>query len=190
MLFKRTNLPISFELSVFFERKKTATQIVRTRHALSLQFLYKKTYIRPMKDLSTFPVIISQTIPWGDMDAYQHVNNIMYFRYFESSRMAYFERLKLLRARTPEVDVGPILAHTSCSFIKPVVYPDTVKVGCKISKIGNTSFVMEHAIMSPKLGLVAKGEGVVVYFDFNKNHKIPVPEELRKRIEEIEGRKF
>lgn len=152
--------------------------------------LHKKTYIHPMNDLSTFPVIISQHIAWGDMDAYQHVNNVMYFRYFESSRMAYFTKMGFVRTRTEESDVGPILAHTACTFIKALVHPDRVEVGCKIAKIGNTSFVMEHAIISPKLGLVAKGEGVVVCFDFNKNHKIPVPDGLRKRIEEIEGRKF
>ena len=143
-----------------------------------------------MNDLSTFPVIIKQVIAWGDMDAYQHVNNAIYFRYFESSRMAYFTKMGFIRARATDLDVGPILAHTACTFLKPLVHPDTVEVGCKIAKIGNTSFVMEHAIISPKLGLVAKGEGVVVCFDFNKNHKIPVPDELRKRIEEIEGRKF
>ncbi len=143
-----------------------------------------------MNDLSTFPVIINQVIAWGDMDAYQHVNNTMYFRYFESSRMAYFTKMGFIRTRTADLDVGPILAHTACTFIKALEHPDTVEVGCKITKIGNTSFVMEHAIISPKLGLVAKGEGVVVCFDFNKNHKITVPEELRKRIEEIEGRQF
>jgi len=114
----------------------------------------------------------------------------MYFKYFESSRIAYFDRLGFMRARTPELDIGPILAHTACTFIKALEYPDTVEVGCKIAKIGNTSFIMEHAIISPKLGLVAKGEGIGVCFDFNKNHKIPVPDELRKRIEEVEGRKL
>ena len=143
-----------------------------------------------MNNLSTFPVIIKQTIAWGDMDAYQHVNNVMYFRYFESARLAYFREMGFKRTYDARSDTGPILAHTSCSFLQPLVYPDTVEVGCKVSKIGNTSFVLEHEIWSPKLGLAASGEGVVVCYDFKNKHKIPVPDELRKRIEEMEGRRF
>ena len=143
-----------------------------------------------MNKLSTFPVIIQQTVAWGDMDAYQHVNNVMYFRYFESARLAYFREMGFRRTHDAHSDTGPILAHTACSFLQPLVYPDTVEIGCKVTKIGNTSFVLQHEIWSPTLGLAASGEGVVVCYDFKNKHKIPVPDELRRRIEAIEGRKF
>jgi acyl-CoA thioester hydrolase len=42
-----------------------------------------------------YPVVIEIPIAWGEMDAFQHVNNIFYFRYFESARIAYFGRLKM-----------------------------------------------------------------------------------------------
>lgn len=133
---------------------------------------------------------IEQPIAWGDMDAYMHVNNVMYFRYFESARIAYFSQIEFSRQRTTQVDIGPILAHTSCNFIQPLIYPDTVEIGAKVNKIGTTSIVMEHAIISPKLGLVATGESVVVCFDFIKNHKTPIPSELRKTIESLEQKQF
>lgn len=140
--------------------------------------------------MTDFPIIIRQPVAWGDMDAYLHVNNVMYFRYFESSRIEYFRRVKFSRQRETTRDIGPILAHTSCNFILSLVYPDTVEVGVRIAKIGTTSFTMEHAIISPKLGLVATGEAVVVCFDFIKNHKIPVPVDLRAAIEGLENKKF
>lgn len=133
---------------------------------------------------------IEQPIAWGDMDAYMHVNNVMYFRYFESARIAYFSQIEFSRQRTTQVDIGPILAHTSCNFIQPLIYPDTVEIGAKVNKIGTTSIVMEHAIISPKLGLVATGESVVVCFDFIKNHKTPIPSKLRKTIESLEQKQF
>ncbi len=140
-----------------------------------------------MKD---FPVIVRQPIAWGDMDAYNHVNNVMYFRYFESSRIAYFYKINFFRDDEKREDTGPILAHTSCNFILPLVYPDAIEIGVRIVKIGRTSFTMEHAISSPKLGLVARGESVVVCFDFIKNHKIPIPADLRQAIEILENKKF
>jgi len=143
-----------------------------------------------MKDLSAFSVMVKQPIAWGDMDAYIHVNNVMYFRYFESARIAYFSQIEFNRQRTTQMDIGPILAHTSCNFIQPLTYPDTIEIGAKVIKIGTTSLIMEHAIISPKLGLVATGESVVVCFDFIKNHKTPISPNLKKTIELFEQRQF
>ena len=42
--------------------------------------------------LTDYPIVITQEVIWADMDAYRHVNNAVYFRYFESARMAYFEK--------------------------------------------------------------------------------------------------
>ena len=43
--------------------------------------------------LAGFPVIVEQAVVWGDMDSYSHVNNVVYFRYFENARLEYFRRL-------------------------------------------------------------------------------------------------
>ena len=65
--------------------------------------------------LNHCPVIIETPVAWGQMDAFRHLNNTAYFRFFESGRIAYFERLNLLEYME-NTGVGPILAATSCSL--------------------------------------------------------------------------
>ena len=91
--------------------------------------------------LAEFPVIIEIPVAWGEMDAFQHVNNIVYFRYFESGRIAYLERTGLMAAMT-EHGVGPILASASCKFKFPLTYPDRVLVGVRVGDIGADRFAM------------------------------------------------
>jgi acyl-CoA thioester hydrolase len=121
------------------------------------------------------------------MDAFGHVNNIIYFRYFESARIAYFEKLGM-----PEFikldPVGPILAETSCRFRAPLSYPDTVSIGARVTSVSEDRFVMSYAVFSHKLErLAAEGEGVIVCYDYRQNSKAPFPHNLRQRIAEIEG---
>jgi len=137
--------------------------------------------------LAGYPVVVEVPVAWGEMDAFGHVNNIVYFRYFETARIAYFERLDVpeFLARDP---VGPILAETSCRFRAALSYPDTVWVGARVESVGEDRFVMRYAVLSRRLGrLAAEGEGILVCFDYRQNKKAPVPERLRGRIAEIEA---
>lgn len=66
-----------------------------------------------MKELlDDYPVIVDFPIAWGDMDAFQHVNNIMYFKYFESARISYFERIDLIKVMN-ETGIGPHIGFHS-----------------------------------------------------------------------------
>ncbi|NPV04151.1 MAG: acyl-CoA thioesterase [Syntrophaceae bacterium] len=137
--------------------------------------------------LARYPVVVEVPVAWGEMDAFGHVNNIVYFRYFETARIAYFERLDVpeFLARDP---VGPILAETACRFRAALSYPDTVSVGARVESVGEDRFVMRYAVLSHRLGrLAAEGEGTLVCFDYRQNKKAPVPERLRGRIAEIEA---
>ena len=89
---------------------------------------------------------VSVTIPvqWGDMDAPGHVNNARFLRWFESARIVMFERIGVRTSGT--IGVGPILATTTCDFLVPVVFPATVEVGVRVSKIGETSLTMEYEV--------------------------------------------
>jgi acyl-CoA thioester hydrolase len=136
--------------------------------------------------LAGFPVVIELPVVWGEMDSYGHVNNVVYIRYLESGRVEYMRRLDWLRLQR-ETGVGPILAAISCRFRKALVYPDTVDVGTRITSIGDDRVTMEHRIVSRSLGVVAaEGQGTVVSFDYNKQTKAPLPEEIRRRIAELE----
>ncbi|RIK60465.1 acyl-CoA thioesterase [candidate division KSB1 bacterium] len=140
--------------------------------------------------LENYPVIIEIPVAWGEMDAFQHVNNIVYFRYFESGRMAYFERIKFSDMKSNN-GVGPILAHTQCRYRKALTYPDTVAVGTRVSEIKEDRFTMEICLVSRKLQKVsAEGTAELVAFNYRENRKAPLPEEIRKNIEALEGRRF
>lgn len=134
-----------------------------------------------------YPVVIETPMAWGEMDAFQHLNNVVYFRYFESARIAYFERLDMMDMMS-NTGIGPILASTSCRFRLPLVYPDKLLLGAKVTNIGEDRFMMSHRVFSTKHQKVAAdGDALVVTFDYRKNKKAPVPDELRKRILDLEG---
>jgi acyl-CoA thioester hydrolase len=140
-----------------------------------------------MSDLiDTFPVVITIPVAWGEMDAFQHVNNVTYFRYFESARMAYYDKLNIkdMMART---GIGPILASTSCIFKASLTYPDTVLVGVKVTKIEADRFMMDHRIVSTKhRKIAAYGNSVIATFNYRENKKATVPEEMKQKIMDIE----
>ena len=137
--------------------------------------------------LKTYPVVIETPVAWGEMDSLQHVNNIVYFRYFESVRIAYFERLGLMDYMD-ETGVGPILAATECQFRIPLTYPDTVSVGARVSEIETDRFVMHYVAVSHQHEkAAAEGEGLIVAYDYRARRKATLPEEIRRRIETLEA---
>jgi len=137
--------------------------------------------------LAHCPVVIEIPVAWGEMDSFQHVNNIVYLRYFESARIAYFERLRLMEFMHL-TGIGPILGSVQCKYKIPLTYPDTVSVGTRISKVEEDRFVMEYFVVSHKhQKIAAEGEGVIVSFNYRENQKTPLPEEIKRRIAELEA---
>lgn len=138
--------------------------------------------------LARWPVSVEVPVAWGDMDAFGHVNNTVYLRWFESARIAYFERVGL-SGRAPQ-GVGPILARATCDYAIPLAYPDAVVVEATVAKLGTTSFTMHYRARSRAHGLqvAAQGEGVVVLVDYARGGKVPLEAALREAIERLEGR--
>lgn len=129
-----------------------------------------------------FPVRVEIPVAWGEMDAFGHVNNVVYFRYFESARIACFAALEYMDLMR-ETGIGPILAETSCRFRLPLEYPDTVTVGARISEIGEDSFLMHYVVVSRRHERVAaEGTGRIVSFDYENKCKAPLQPELRERL--------
>lgn len=127
-------------------------------------------------------VQIEIPVAWGDMDAFGHVNNVVYLRWFESGRIAMFERVAIGH-RDVGGGQGPILARTTCDFLHPTKYPDTVSVITRVTRIGTKSFTMSYEVRSKTLDAVAaKGDGVVVWFDYAAKTTTPIPDELRERL--------
>ncbi len=124
---------------------------------------------------------IDVPVAWGEQDLFGHVNNIVYFRYFESVRMHYLDRIGVLRSHA-EHGQGVILASTTCDFIRPVEWPQTLHVRTGTSKVGNTSFTMVYRILDEQEQLVAQGSSVLVMYDYNAAHKMLIPPSIRQAI--------
>jgi acyl-CoA thioester hydrolase len=137
-----------------------------------------------------FAVVLVIPVAWGDMDAMGHVNNTVYLRYFESARIAYFERVGFLEEMASS-GIGPILASTRCRFRLPLTYPDRVSVGASVSEIEDDRFLMLYRIVSESAGgaVAAEGDGLIVSYDYRQKRKAPLPARVRERIAELEGGK-
>ena len=129
--------------------------------------------------LDDFPFQLDCTVRWGDMDANGHVNNTVYYRYFENARVEIFQELIRNRSYT---SIGPVLAYMNCHFVKPISYPDQVIVGTRVKSLGRTSIVLEHLIHSEKVGVAAHGESVIVIYDFSAKRKIALPIDLKDKL--------
>jgi len=132
--------------------------------------------------LEDCPIVIEIPVAWGDMDAFQHVNNVAYFRYFESARILYSEKLGLHKLKD-ETGIGPILGSTSCKYRLPLTYPDTISEGAKVIDIAEDRFTMKYVIVSHQhQKIAAEGDGVVVMYNYREGKKTTLPEDLRQRI--------
>jgi acyl-CoA thioester hydrolase len=132
----------------------------------------------------TYPVVVTQAVLWGEMDSFQHINNVVYFRYFENGRIAYLDRLAW-----KQEPIGPILASTNAKFIRAVTYPDTIHIGTRLmGEIGADRITVEHAIVSESQdAIVTVGQGVIVGYSYTKQVKATLPDWLKKRIRELEA---
>ena len=115
------------------------------------------------------------------MDAMGHVNNTVYFRMFETARIAYLRAIGLVSGS----GVGPILASTHCRFRVPLAFPDTVTVGTRVTETGPDRFTMEYRIVNGAGALAAEGGGVVVAYDYGAGRKTDLPADVRQRMEAL-----
>ncbi|MGF1715616.1 acyl-CoA thioesterase [Photobacterium chitinilyticum] len=141
-----------------------------------------------MKDLlKGYPVITEIPVAWGEMDALNHVNNVVYFRYLETARIEYFREIALMD-EIQNTGIGPVLGETSCRYKLPVTYPDTLYVGSRVSELKDDRFTMEYEIVSKKLGAVtSSGTAKVVMFNFKTNKKANLLPSLVDAIKAIES---
>ena len=130
-----------------------------------------------------YNVIYETPIAWGDMDAFGHVNNTVFFRLFESARIAYLDRIEF---RGTDGGVGPILASTHCRFRRPLVYPDRVRVGARVTELSDDRFTMEYVIVNQRDEVAAEGGGVVVSYDYRAGAKAPLPAQVREAIRKVD----
>jgi acyl-CoA thioester hydrolase len=126
-------------------------------------------------------------VRWSDLDALGHVNNARYFTFFESARIAYFGQLAPDQ-RLALAGVTPVLARTTCDYLRPVGFPATLRVGARAVRVGTTSFEFEHLAIDLSDGQpVAVGAAVLVAFDPVQKRKAPLPAALREVLRSVDG---
>lgn len=139
-----------------------------------------------VEEMAGYPVRVEIPVQWGEMDAYDHVNNVVFFRYFESARVEYLERCGFHDSYR-EDRVGAILHSTNCRFRRALVYPDRVTVGARVTEMEEDRFTMDYRVLShDREEVAAEGEGVVVSFDYGARAKTPIPASVRRGVRELE----
>ncbi len=135
--------------------------------------------------LAGYPVVIRIPVQWGEMDAYGHVNNTVFFRYFESARIVFLERCRFIEAYDRD-KVGAILHSTSCRFRRALFYPDTAIVATRASDVGADRFTMEYLMISESAdAIAAEGSGIVVSFDYVNRKPVPIPDYVMEALRNL-----
>ncbi|MFC6670247.1 acyl-CoA thioesterase [Marinobacterium aestuariivivens] len=126
----------------------------------------------------------SCTLPlrWGDMDAYGHLNNVVYIRYLEEARV---QLLLGLGAGLQQEEQAPVVINVGCTFLRPLVYPDSVRVECYVSEPGRSSFMIRYRLYGESAPGQLAGEGYskVVWMDQSSGRSVPLPDAIRSQIE-------
>jgi len=129
-----------------------------------------------------YAYVMTRDIDWSDMDAYQHINNSVYFRYFEEARVRYFAMIGVHEYKD-QYAIGPILANTSCNFKHPLLYPDTITVAVRCEIQSDKKMLTKYVIYSTSQHvMVAEGEALVVYYDYQQACSCSIPEQIKTAI--------
>lgn len=146
--------------------------------------------IQKPAELAMHPAVVPIPVQWGDQDAFGHVNNVVFFRWYETARVEYLNQAGLAHMMTGS-GIGPILASIKCDYRKQLNHPDSILVSASITHIGRTSLKMAHLVYSQAQGaIVAQGDSTIVCFDYANQRPTPLPAEIRAKIEQMEGRTF
>lgn len=127
-------------------------------------------------------VSLDVMVHWGDMDAMQHVNNIVYLKWIESTRLLLFE--KLIDNTIGKAELAPILAWSDIKYISPVVYPDIVHIDFNITEIGEDRLHGEAKLYSQTQNkLVAISKNILKAYNLKLLKKAEIPDHWRTVIE-------
>jgi acyl-CoA thioester hydrolase len=131
--------------------------------------------------MNDFSTKLELRIDWSEIDLFEHVNNVAISKYIQAARVNYLEIIGLMQLQS-ETKIGPILASTNCQFRKPLFYPGQVTIYSKVDLIKNTSFIIKHVIYNEKNEICVEAQDIIVFFDFNNNTKLIIPNDIREKI--------
>ena len=148
-------------------------------------------YLRPMDGpaltalgLPPWPFGLADRVIFNEVDALGHVNNVAYFRWFETTRVTYLAH----RGLSDFDGTGPfriVAKQTECRFHREIRFGESYVVSARVSAFRRTSFTMDYAIHAPDLR--AEGSCLVVLLTADGTEKAPIPEDQRRRFVETDG---
>ena len=116
---------------------------------------------------------------WMDNDVYGHINNVVYYSFFDTAVNRYLierDALNILKS-----DVIGFVIETQCKYFSPIAYPDMIHVGLKVTHLGNSSAKYEVAIFKNDVDIAsAAGSFVHVYVNRSTNKPTPIPQNVRE----------
>lgn len=135
-------------------------------------------------DIAGYPFLHSIDTRWMDNDVYGHVNNVIYYSFFDTAVAAFLmDRAGLDYIKSPLVG---LVIETSCTYFDSIAFPDRVTVGVRVSKLGSSSVRYEVAIFkNDKTSACAQGYFVHVYVDRTSNRPSPIPDQARSAMQAL-----
>ena len=125
-------------------------------------------------------------VPYGDIDAMGHLNNVVYLRYLEWARQKYW---LTMRGSSDFWDIDFVVARTEIDYRSSVSMGETLMIDVRVSRMGNSSFDFSYAVRGGDGRLVAEAKTTQVSFDWSTRSKKPLTEERRREIEAFEARR-
>jgi acyl-CoA thioester hydrolase len=132
-----------------------------------------------------YPIHTDISVAWADMDALQHVNNVVYLRYFEIARIDFLTKINLFDTINAK-GTGPVISENSIRYKRPVTFPDTLTVSVDISDIKTDRFTMQYKVFSDaQQAITTTGYSTVVMFDFKTGQKAPITDPLLSALQQL-----
>jgi acyl-CoA thioester hydrolase len=126
-----------------------------------------------------YPFILAHKVIWRDLDALGHVNNAVYATYFETGRLEYMAQLTEHKSEMPSM----IMAEVTITYKSPAFLREVLLIGVRVAEVRNSSFVIDSQITEQTSGrLVATSRAVLVFYDYERNLAVRIPEVWRERF--------
>ncbi|RJO72307.1 acyl-CoA thioesterase [Nocardia panacis] len=135
-----------------------------------------------------YPVLWPVQTRWADNDHYGHVNNVVYYSYFDSAVNGW-----LMEATGTDIRTLPaigVVAQTSCRFLASLSFPDRIRVGLRVTRLGRSSITYDLAIFredGASLELAATGDFVHVYVNADTRKPVEIPAAIREAATTLAG---
>lgn len=138
---------------------------------------------------SNYPIKLELRIDWADLDLFGHVNNVAFFKYIQAARINYCEHIGLSSLLDGGNDSFMVVS-SHCQYKKPLLYPGNITIMVKADWLKNSSFQLSYQIINSGQIMVAEASDILVVFDHMQKEKKLISNGLRKKFEQLEGRRF